>query len=210
MSDSGGAAEEFSLAGVELRKDLIQKARQGDLALAKEAFTNPDPRVRASSIAVLAENNELDDELVTVALGDIHPTVRASLAHAACSNKAVPIVRLLNDQDSRVVEVACWAAGEREESEDVVVEMLSTIALDHDDALCRESAVAALGAIGDSRGLESILQATQDIATVRRRAVIALAPFEGQAVSDALEVALTDRDWQVRQAAEDILGFTAE
>ena len=210
MSDSGGAAEEFSLAGVELRKDLIKKARQGDLALAREAFTNPDPRVRASSIAVLSENNELDDELVTVALADIHPTVRASLARAACSNKAVPIVRLLNDQDSRVVEVACWAAGEREESEDVVVEMLSTIALDHDDALCRESAVAALGAIGDSRGLESILQATQDIATVRRRAVIALAPFEGQAVSDALEVALTDRDWQVRQAAEDILGFTAE
>ena len=210
MSDSGGAAEEFSLAGVELRKDLIQKARQGDLALAREAFTNPDPRVRASSIAVLSENNELDDELVTFALADIHPTVRASLARAACSNKAVPIVRLLNDQDSRVVEVACWAAGEREESEDVVVEMLSTIALDHDDALCRESAVAALGAIGDSRGLESILQATQDIATVRRRAVIALAPFEGQAVSDALEVALTDRDWQVRQAAEDILGFTAE
>ena len=210
MSDSGGAAEEFSLAGVELRKDLIKKARQGDLALAREAFTNPDPRVRASSIAVLSENNELDDELVTVALADIHPTVRASLARAACSNKAVPIVRLLNDQDSQVVEVACWAAGEREESEDVVVEMLSTIALDHDDALCRESAVAALGAIGDSRGLESILQATQDIATVRRRAVIALAPFEGQAVSDALEVALTDRDWQVRQAAEDILGFTAE
>ena len=210
MSDSGGAAEEFSLAGVELRKDLIQKARPGDLALAREAFTNPDPRVRASSIAVLSENNELDDELVTVALADIHPTVRASLARAACSNKAVPIVRLLNDQDSQVVEVACWAAGEREESEDVVVEMLSTIALDHDDALCRESAVAALGAIGDSRGLESILQATQDIATVRRRAVIALAPFEGQAVSDALEVALTDRDWQVRQAAEDILGFTAE
>ncbi len=210
MSDSGGAAEEFSLAGVELRKDLIQKARQGDLALAREAFTNPDPRVRASSITVLSENKELDDELITVALADIHPTVRASLARAACSNKAVPIVRLLNDQDSRVVEVACWAAGEREESEDVVVEMLSTIALDHDDALCRESAVAALGAIGDSCGLESILQATQDIATVRRRAVIALAPFEGQAVSDALEVALTDRDWQVRQAAEDILGFTAE
>ncbi len=210
MSDSGGAAEEFSLAGVELRKDLIQKARQGDLALAREAFTNPDPRVRASSITVLSENKELDDKLITVALADIHPTVRASLARAACSNKAVPIVRLLNDQDSRVVEVACWAAGEREESEDVVVEMLSTIALDHDDALCRESAVAALGAIRDSRGLESILQATQDIATVRRRAVIALAPFEGQAVSDALEVALTDRDWQVRQAAEDILGFTAE
>jgi uncharacterized membrane protein len=40
---------------------------------------------------------------------------------------------------------------------------------------------------------------------VRRRAVIALAPFDGPEVDDALERARTDRDWQVRQAAEDLL-----
>jgi len=40
---------------------------------------------------------------------------------------------------------------------------------------------------------------------VRRRAVIALAPFEGPEVDAALEAARTDRDWQVRQAAEDQL-----
>jgi hypothetical protein len=35
--------------------------------------------------------------------------------------------------------------------------------------------------------------------------VIALAPFDGEEVTGALEKALTDRDWQVRQAAEDQL-----
>jgi len=51
----------------------------------------------------------------------------------------------------------------------------------------------------------TFLAATTDKATVRRRAVIALAPFEGPEVDAALEIARTDRDWQVRQAAEDQL-----
>jgi hypothetical protein len=33
-----------------------------------------------------------------------------------------------------------------------------------------------------------------------------LAPFEGDQVRAALTRALDDRDWQVRQAAEDLLG----
>jgi hypothetical protein len=40
---------------------------------------------------------------------------------------------------------------------------------------------------------------------VRRRAVLALAPFTGPAVDAALADALQDRDWQVRQAAEDLM-----
>ncbi len=82
---------------------------------------------------------------------------------------------------------------------------LMAMATGHDDALCREAAVAALGAIGDPVGLDAVLAATQDKATVRRRAVIALAAFEGPGVDAALEAARTDRDWQVRQAAEDLL-----
>jgi hypothetical protein len=35
--------------------------------------------------------------------------------------------------------------------------------------------------------------------------VLALAPFDGPEVDAALERALTDRDWQVRQAAEDLM-----
>jgi HEAT repeat protein len=74
----------------------------------------------------------------------------------------------------------------------------------------REAAVAALGAIGDERGLDAILHATTDKPAVRRRAVLALAPFvdpahpRAAAVDAALARALADRDWQVRQAAEDI------
>ncbi len=76
--------------------------------------------------------------------------------------------------------------------------------VEHDDALVREAAVAALGAIGDEDGLPAILAALDDKATVRRRAVFALAPFEGAEVDAALQRAREDRDWQVRQAAEDL------
>ena len=100
--------------------------------------------------------------------------------------------------------MAAWASGERVPPEPGAVEALCAVALDHDDALCREAAVAALGAIGDEAALPTILAATRDRATVRRRAVLALAPFDGPDVDAALERARSDRDWQVRQAAEDL------
>ena len=71
-------------------------------------------------------------------------------------------------------------------------------------ALVREAAVAALGAIGDERGLPAIIAGCADQPAVRRRAVLALAPFEGDEVEATIERALVDRDWQVRQAAEDL------
>jgi HEAT repeat protein len=77
-------------------------------------------------------------------------------------------------------------------------------ATEHDDALVREASVAALGAIGDDRGLPAILAGCTDKPAVRRRAVLALAPFDGDEVEAALAAALVDRDWQVRQAAEDL------
>jgi len=89
---------------------------------------------------------------------------------------------------------------------DGTVGALMAVAADHEDPLCREAAVAALGAIGDEAGLPAILAATGDKPAVRRRAVIALAPFEGEDVDAALQRALEGRDRQVRQAAEDLLG----
>jgi HEAT repeat protein len=79
------------------------------------------------------------------------------------------------------------------------------------DPLARESSVAALGAIGDERSLDAILEATGDKPAIRRRAVLALAPFldpghpRAGEIESALQRALSDRDWQVRQAAEDLL-----
>ena len=203
-------ALEFTHSGIERRQRLVQLAREGDLSLARELCGDGDPRVRASSVAVLSENDALDESLIALGLSDPHPLVRMAVARAAAQNSSISVLELLSDEDSSVVEIACWAAGEQTEHNGSLIEALSAIALDHEDALCRESAVAALGALGDVRGLGSILEATQDIATVRRRAVIALAPFEGQAVTDALQLALSDRDWQVRQAAEDLTIYLSE
>lgn len=203
-------ALEFTESGIERRQQLVQLAREGDLSLARELCGDGDPRVRASSIAVLSENDALDESLIALGMSDPNPLVRMSVARAAAQNSSISVLELLNDEDSSVIEIACWAAGEQTEHGDSLIEALSGIALEHEDALCRESAVAALGALGDVRGLESILKATKDIATVRRRAVIALAPFEGQAVTDALQLALSDRDWQVRQAAEDLTTYLSE
>jgi HEAT repeat protein len=91
-----------------------------------------------------------------------------------------------------------------------VLVALATGARAGQEPLVREAAVAALGAIGDDRGLDAILAATADRPAIRRRAVLALAPFldpdhpHSGEIRAALARALTDRDWQVRQAAEDL------
>jgi len=65
--------------------------------------------------------------------------------------------------------------------------------------------VAALGAIGDPAGLPAVLAALGDKPTVRRRATVALAAFEGPEAESGLRRSLADRDWQVRQVAEILL-----
>ena len=158
------------------------------------------------------------------ALPDPEPSVRQRglrlLADSSLSDATPPdLLRHLPDPDDGVTEVAAFVAGElfgapTEPPRHVaaaitnqaprVVAALSEIATEHSDPLCRESAVAALGAIGDRAGLPAVLAACGDRATVRRRAVLALAAFEGPEVDSALEHLLTDRDLQVRQAAEDL------
>ena len=100
---------------------------------------------------------------------------------------------------------AAWALGETvQPPSPAVVSALAAVVTGHDDALAREAAVAALGAIGDPDGLPAVLAACRDKPAVRRRAVLALAPFTGPEVDAALADARDDRDWQVRQAAEDL------
>lgn len=117
------------------------------------------------------------------------------------------LVGLLSDTDE-IAEMAAFALGEVGSLTDATlandsIEQLEVIVREHSDALCREAAVASLGALHS--GLPTILHACKDKATVRRRAIIALAPFDGPEVEAALTHALEDRDWQVRQAAEDLL-----
>ncbi|HUS60759.1 MAG TPA: HEAT repeat domain-containing protein, partial [Acidimicrobiales bacterium] len=144
---------------------------------------------------------------VRAALGDADPNVRrrACAATWAAGVEVTALCGLLDDPEPLVVEAACWSIGEGGEGGSPAIAGLIEVSSGHDDPLCREAAVAALGAIGDERGLPAILRATTDKPAIRRRAIIALAPFDGDEVDAALQRALTDRDWQVRQAAEDLL-----
>ncbi len=153
-----------------------------------------------------------ETELET-ALRDADPSVRrraaVGVAHSGAGLDA--LIDALRDPDPTVVEVASWAAGEVPDGDPRVlgslVGVLIDIAANHDDSLCRESAVAALGALGDPIGKAAVLAACSDRATVRRRAVLALAAFDGDDVVAMLHHLLDDRDLQVRQAAEDLLSI---
>ncbi len=102
--------------------------------------------------------------------------------------------------------MTAWSLGERgERSAVAALSALATLGSGHGDPLCREAAVAALGAIGDASGLPTVLAALEDKPAVRRRAAVALAAFDGPPVEAALRRCLEDRDWQVRQVAEDLL-----
>ncbi len=142
---------------------------------------------------------------------DPEPAVRRRAAEVAPTLIAVgdvvgPLVTLLTDRDVTVVEAAAWALGELgDRAVDAhAVDALAATARSHRDPLAREAAVAALGALADPAGLDAILHACGDRPAVRRRAVLALAPFSGRAVDAAIAAAREDHDWQVRQAAEDL------
>ena len=188
------------------RREAALAGHSGDAPGARALLHDPDADVRSAALGALARLGVVTPEEVTVALADGDPGVRRRACEVSVGVDDVDLLPLLTDSDPTVVEVAAWALGEREQATAGILNGLVTLATDHPDALCREAAVAALGAIGDVRGLPAILAATADKATVRRRAVISLAPFSGAEVDAALEAALSDRDWQVRQAAQDLSG----
>jgi HEAT repeat protein len=177
---------------------------EGDEATARRLLGSGDGGVRATALGALVRMGRAAGGDLAAGVADPEPGVRRRAVALAVPFADVPLLPLLDDPDHTVVEQAAWACGERDPAEPGVVPRLARLATDHDDPLVREAAVAALGAIGDDAGLPAILAATGDKPAVRRRAVLALAPFEGPEVDAALARALEDRDWQVRQAAEDL------
>jgi HEAT repeat protein len=131
---------------------------------------------------------------------DVRRDALEQLAHAPLDDVDIldVVIELLDDADALVVDAAAFALGEHAYVGGV--ERLCVVAKDHDDARCRESAIASLGAIGDDRAREVILGALLDKAPIRRRAIVALANFDGPDIDAALETASEDRDWQVRSA----------
>ncbi|HQU26247.1 MAG TPA: HEAT repeat domain-containing protein [Acidimicrobiales bacterium] len=174
------------------------------------ALSHGTTRERVVALRGLARRGELDEALWCALVADADPEVRREAreqaARRAPSAPAVrdALARGLDDDDALAVDAAAFALGEIGDAS--AVDPLARVAREHPDPRCRESAVAALGAIGDPRGLGAVLDALDDRPPVRRRAVVALAAFEGPEVDAALERARTDRDWQVRAAAEQLGG----
>jgi HEAT repeat protein len=186
------------------RRAVIVAGHSGDAETAHAHLHDVDGSVRAAALGALDRLELLTDEQIIAGFGDEAPVVRRRAAELAGSRPGIGLLGLLDDDDPTVIEVAAWACGEQEQVDDEVLARLIALTTQSTEPLVREAGAAALGAIGDEHGLSAILAACLDKPNVRRRAVLALAPFEGPEVEAAIERALEDRDWQVRQAAEDL------
>jgi HEAT repeat protein len=186
------------------RRTVIIAGHQADATTAAAHLDDPDATVRAAALGALDRLGSLTHEHITAAFADAAPEVRRRAAELAGTRSGMSLTELLDDDEPTVIEVAAWACGEQERVDDDVLDRLIVLATESTEPLVREAGAAALGAIGDRRGLQAILTACTDKPNVRRRAVLALAPFDGPDVEAAIDHALEDRDWQVRQAAEDL------
>ena len=189
--------------------DRIARTNRADGPTTDElaaSLADPAPAVRQRALEVLAGPGQLSDP--------DQPGGSRRDQDDSATRLLGPLLACLGDTDHSVLEVACWAAGELPEIAEATVDALVEVAGPargqgaHEDALCREAAVAALGALGHERGRAAVLGGLEDRPAIRRRAVLALAAFEGDDVEAALKRALGDRDWQVQQAAEDLLGVS--
>ncbi|HVX23307.1 MAG TPA: HEAT repeat domain-containing protein [Acidimicrobiales bacterium] len=186
-------------------------ARMGALGVADllAALDDPSPVVRRRAVgeaANAAAGNPATGAPANAATGEaaMSGATGGDAGEAAGEAALGTALRAaLEDADPLVAEAACWALGEWRTT--AAVAALGAVARDHGDTRCREAAVAALGAVGDRSGLPAVLGALDDKPTVRRRAVVALAAFDGPEVDDALRRSLDDRDWQVREAAAILL-----
>ncbi len=185
-------------------RQLAAAGHMGDAVLARAALADADPAARELALGALHRLDDLSTDELRAALADEVASVRRRAVELAALRPGTGLLPSLADPDPTVAEMAAWACGEHEAVTDETLDRLIDLATTSDVALVREACIASLGAIGDERGLPAILAGCADSPAVRRRAVLALAPFDGSEVEAALDRALVDRDWQVRQAAEDL------
>jgi HEAT repeat protein len=217
---TGGDGGNEADSAVVRRRRAVLAGHRGDRTEAAELTADPDPTVRAAALGALSRLGELGDDAVVRGLGDSDAGVRrracslagrragAGVADGGVSDGVVidGLARALADRDSSVVETAAWALGEfGGRCGPGAVAELCRVARDEGSPVCREAAVAALGAVGHPDGLAVVVAALDDTANIRRRAVIALVAFDDPLVQENLRRCLEDRDWQVRQAAEELL-----
>ncbi len=187
------------------RREIVRAETCRNVSDVRLGLADSDPSVRALSLGALDRLGELSPNDLHSALGDPDRDVVVRAIELSVPRPEIALIDGLSHSDDLVVETTAWALGERQNSDAPTISALVAVAGEHEVSICRESAIAALGAIGHPDGVPAILGGLTDRAPVRRRAVLALAPFDSPEVKNALTAALEDRDRQVRQAAEDLL-----
>lgn len=187
---------------IDERFAVIEAGFSGNTEKVLSALTSTDDAVRASALRALHRLHALTAAHIGAGIADASAEVRRTALEFSAPFTDVNVHHLITDHDVFVAEMAAWSIGERNPASDDEIQALITNTTTHPEAVVREACAAALGSLGDERGLPAILAACEDKPAVRRRAVLALAPFEGEQVEAALTRALEDRDWQVRQNAE--------
>ncbi len=177
---------------------------RGDEDIVRQFYESGDPELRATALSALVNMKKATKDDAERAVADASPVVRRKACELAPLLPGANYRVLLSSPEEMVVEAACFAIGETRDHG--AVPDLMTVASAHKEALCRESAVAALGAIGDKKAIPQLIKRLDDSAAIRRRAVLALSVFiDDEAAVTAIGSMLDDKDWQVRQIAESIL-----
>lgn len=194
---------------------VVEAGHRGDVDTATAALTDVEPRVRAAALSALQRVGRLEAATVHDALTDDDEVVVIAALQASLAFD-IDITAFLSDPRDGVVEAAAYAAGEHEDPR--ALPALVAVAGEHTDELCRESAVAALGAIAAGTAperdagpvVDALLEAMSDRPAVRRRALLGLHQFDDPEAVRAVEAALGDKDRQVRGLAGELLGVAVD
>jgi HEAT repeat protein len=172
-------------------------------------FGHADADLRRLALSACAEQaGGLVSSIAHILATDPNPRVRAEAAEVL-GHVGHPAIGALDqarrDPDPVVVEAVATAYGEVGNTDSVP--WLIQQAAAAEDRLVQEAAVAALGAIGDDRAVPVLLELiVSGPPQVRRRCVVALTAFDDPRIEPAFEVAISDRNPGVREAAGMVLG----
>jgi hypothetical protein len=195
--------------------DAALRAQAKDRTIARDHIPSiTDGQARALAWSARKRNGLLEARDVTEMLRDDSVVVARRGIEFAVDFAEIDLVVFLEGTDLDLAEVSAFTLGERASrggNTNVELAALREMAEHHDDALCREAAIAALGAAAehldesDSNRIATrtvLLAALEDKATIRRRAIVGLCLFDDPESVARVSAARSDRDTQVRRIAK--------